>query len=108
MVPPCPASIATLASARATSSANPTPPRVEVKSNWSFLQNHLREYGIFCQPGDVHIHMFGTATLSFAQGVVCRAGEVYEIGADPFGLPLRNALALDDTARTARVTVATP
>lgn len=52
--------------------------------------------------------MFGTATLSFAQGVVCRAGEVYEIGADPFGLPLRNALALDDTARTARVTVATP
>ena len=70
------------------------------------LEHHHFKYGIFCQPGDVHIHMFGTATLSFAQGVVCRAGDVYEIAADPFGLPLRNALETDDTAQTARVTVA--
>ena len=25
---------------------NPTPPQVEVKSSWSFLRNHMREYGI--------------------------------------------------------------
>ena len=70
------------------------------------LEHHHFKYALFRQPGDVHVHMFGTATLSFAQGVVCRAGDVYEIAADSFGLPLRNALETDDTAQTARVTVA--
>lgn len=69
------------------------------------LEHHHFKYGIFCQPGDVHIHMFGTATLSFAQGVVCQAGDVYEIAADAFGLPLRNPLSTADAPQTTRVSV---
>jgi hypothetical protein len=40
---------------------------------------------------DVHVHFFGTATLSFADGIKARDGDVFEIEAEPFGLPLRNA-----------------
>ncbi len=71
------------------------------------LEHHHFKYGIFCQPGDVHIHMFGTATLSFANGIACQAGDVFEIGAPAFGLPLRNALAIEAATSSARVRVAT-
>ena len=57
------------------------------------LEHHHFKYALFRQPGDVHIHMFGTATLSFADGVKPQAGDVFEIEAAPFGLPLKNPLA---------------
>ena len=57
------------------------------------LEHHHFKYGLFCQPGDVHVHMFGTATLSFAEGVVTEAGDVFEIEVPAFGLPLKNPLA---------------
>jgi hypothetical protein len=38
--------------------------------------------------------MFGTATLSFAAGIRAEPGDVFEIAAPDFGLPLRNPLAL--------------
>ncbi|HET7413401.1 MAG TPA: AraD1 family protein, partial [Pararhizobium sp.] len=56
------------------------------------LEHHHFKYGLFRQPGDVHVHMFGTATLSFADGVKTEAGDVFEIEAPAFGLPLRNPL----------------
>jgi hypothetical protein len=59
------------------------------------LEHHHFKYPIFRQPGDVHVHMFGTATLSFADGIKPQAGDVFEIEAGPFGLPLRNPLAID-------------
>ncbi len=58
------------------------------------LEHHHFKYGLFRQPGDVHIHMFGTATLSFAQGVSARTGDVFEIEAPDFGMPLANPLHL--------------
>jgi hypothetical protein len=58
------------------------------------LEHHHFKYGLFRQPGDVHVHMFGTATLSFADGVKAGPGDVFEIEATDFGLPLRNSLAL--------------
>jgi hypothetical protein len=58
------------------------------------LEHHHFKYGVFRQPGDVHVHMFGTATLSFADGVRTQAGDVFEIEADAFGLPLRNPLVI--------------
>jgi hypothetical protein len=58
------------------------------------LEHHHFKYELFRQPGDVHIHMFGTATLSFSQGVRVEAGDVFEIEAADFGLPLRNPLAI--------------
>ena len=59
------------------------------------LEHHHFKYAVFRQPGDVHIHMFGTATLSFADGIKAEAGDVFEIGAPEFGLPLRNPLAIE-------------
>ena len=40
----------------------------------------------------MHVHFFGTATLSVADGVKTQAGDVFEISAAPFALPLRNQL----------------
>ena len=56
------------------------------------LEHHHFKYGLFRQPGDVHVHMFGTATLSFAAGLTPQDGDVFEIEAPAFGLPLRNPL----------------
>jgi hypothetical protein len=57
------------------------------------LEHHHFKYGLFRRPGDVHIHFFGTATLSCADGVEIAAGDEIEIGADVFGRPLRNRVA---------------
>lgn len=67
-------------------------------SHWvSNLEHHHFKYGLFRQPGDVHIHMFGTATLSFADGVKPEAGDVFEISTPDFGLPLINPLGSEQT-----------
>ncbi len=58
------------------------------------LEHHHFKYDVFCTPGDLHVHMFGTATLSFADGVTTQAGDVFEIEAPAFGLPLQNPLAI--------------
>ncbi len=58
------------------------------------LEYHHFKYGLFRAPGDVHVHMFGTATLSFADGIKPQAGDVFEIEVADFGLPLRNPLAV--------------
>ena len=58
------------------------------------LEHHHFKYDLFRQPGDLHVHMFGTATLSFADGIRAEPGDVFEIEAAPFGLPLCNPLAV--------------
>jgi hypothetical protein len=58
------------------------------------LERHHFKYSYFRRPGDVHVHTFGTATLSFAAEISTRAGDTFEIEAEPFGLPLVNPLAL--------------
>jgi hypothetical protein len=59
------------------------------------LEHHHFKYALFRRPGDVHVHYFGTATLSFSDGVRVEPGEVFEIEAPGFGKPLRNALAVE-------------
>jgi len=59
------------------------------------LEHHHFKYRMFRRPGDVHVHYFGTATLSFSDGFRTAPGDVFEIVADPFGLPLRNPYARD-------------
>ena len=61
------------------------------------LEHHHFKYGLFKRPGDVHIHFFGTATLSFADNVQVHAGETFEIEAPAFGPALRNPLAVTGT-----------
>jgi hypothetical protein len=56
------------------------------------LEHHHFKYGLFRQPGDVHVHCFGTATASFADGVKTQDGDVFEIEADAFRYPLANPL----------------
>lgn len=56
------------------------------------LEHHHFKYAPFRRPGDLHVHMFGTATLSFAAGIAPRSGDVFEISSPAFGLPLRNPL----------------
>jgi hypothetical protein len=58
------------------------------------LEHHHFKYELFRQAGDVHVHMFGTATLSFADGIKPEAGDVFEIDCLDFGLPLRNPLQI--------------
>ena len=66
------------------------------------LEHHHFKYAAFRRPGDIHVHFFGTATLSCADSVQTQDGDVFEIEAAPFTLPLRNALA---TAPADTVTV---
>jgi hypothetical protein len=60
------------------------------------LEHHHFKYPLFRRPGDVHVHFFGTATLSFAAGIQVQVGDVFEIEAQPFRLPLRNAVTRAD------------
>ncbi len=57
------------------------------------LEHHHFKYDLFCRPGDIHVHFFGTATLSFSDGIATQVGDVFEIAAAPFTLPLANPLA---------------
>jgi hypothetical protein len=57
------------------------------------LEHHHFKYGVFRQPGDLHVHYFGTATLSFADGIRTEAGDSFEIEVPDFGQPLRNTLS---------------
>ena len=60
------------------------------------LEWHHFKYAQFCRPGDLHVHFFGTATLSFSDGFRAEPGDEFEIEASPFELPLRNRLSLVD------------
>ena len=64
------------------------------------LEYHHFKYGLFNRPGDVHIHFFGTATLSFADSICVAAGETFEIEAPAFGPALRNRLCIEETKFT--------
>ena len=67
------------------------------------LEHHHFKYARFRRPGDVHVHFFGTATASFADGVETQPGDVFEIEAAPFHLPLRNPLARANDEGAVRV-----
>ena len=66
------------------------------------LEDHHFKYPTFRRPGDIHVHCFGTATLSFAAGIQTKKGDVFTIEAPEFGLPLSNPL---DVAKSERVTI---
>lgn len=64
------------------------------------LEHHHFKYDLFRRPGDVHVHFFGTATLSFADGITARAGDIFRIDCPDFGLPLSNPLVQHDADPT--------
>ncbi|USZ49992.1 AraD1 family protein [Halomonas sp. DN3] len=67
------------------------------------LERHHFKYDGFRQPGDVHVHFFGTATLSFADGIQVAPGDRFEIELPAFGRPLRNPLAQEEAAPEAEI-----
>jgi hypothetical protein len=65
------------------------------------LEHHHFKYELFRNPGDIHVHFFGTATLSFSDDVATQEGDVFEIAAAPFTLPLANGLTRADAVAVA-------
>jgi hypothetical protein len=69
------------------------------------LEYHHFKYKQHRVPGDVHLHFFGTATVSFVDNIRVQAGDEFEIDLPALGEPLINkllvepgGLALHDTA----------
>lgn len=58
------------------------------------LERHHFKYEQFRRSGDIHFHVFGTATLSFADGIRARDGDTFEIQIPEFGAALRNPVRL--------------
>lgn len=63
------------------------------------LEYHHFKYDAFLRPGDIHVHFFGTATLSFGDGFKTQEGDIFEIEAPGFGRPLRNRFSKKPTLR---------
>ena len=57
------------------------------------LEYHHFKYPQFRRPGDLHVHYFGAANLSFSDGIRAEPGDIFEIEMAEFGAPLRNRLA---------------
>lgn len=60
--------------------------------NIANLEHHHFKYELFRQSGDVHVHYFGTAVASFADGIEVQDGDRFEIAIPEFGKPLVNPL----------------
>lgn len=62
------------------------------------LEYHHFKYPQHRRPGDVHLHFFGTATLSFADGVKVEPGDRFEIEQPALGAALVNPVAVEAEA----------
>src|SRR5699024_1918882 len=60
------------------------------------LEYHHFKYAQFLVPGDVHVHFFGTATLSFGDRVRTQIGDTFEIDCPLFGPALKNSIGAAD------------
>ncbi len=58
------------------------------------LEHHHFKYPQHRRPGDLHVHYFGAATLSFTDGIRTQEHDVFEIESPVFGRPLRNPLVI--------------
>jgi hypothetical protein len=54
------------------------------------IEHHHFKYEAHRQPGDVHVHFFGTDALSFSDGISLQDGDVMQVSIQGFGRPLRN------------------
>lgn len=72
-------------------------PFVTGEANMSYsianIEAHHFKYALFRRPGDVHVHTFGTSTVSFAESLKIEPGDVFHVESPLFGLPMENPLA---------------
>jgi hypothetical protein len=59
------------------------------------LEYHHFKYRQHRVPGDVHLHFFGTATVSFVDNIKVQPGDEFEVDLPALGAPLRNRLAVE-------------
>jgi hypothetical protein len=62
--------------------------------NIANLEYHNFKYDLFRQPGDLHVHFFGTSVLSFTDNIIAEDGDLFVIEADGMGKPLINKLSI--------------
>jgi len=54
------------------------------------MEHHHFKHDVHRRPGDIHIHFFGAAVLSFGEGIELNDGDVMQVRFTGFGRPLRN------------------
>jgi hypothetical protein len=59
------------------------------------LEHHHFKFEGHRRPGDVHVHFFGTDSLSFSSGIRMENGDVMEVRFEGFGRPLRNPIKME-------------
>ncbi len=59
------------------------------------LEYHHFKYKQHRVPGDVHLHFFGTATVSFVDNIQVQAGDEFEVELPALGAPLTNRLIIE-------------
>jgi hypothetical protein len=59
------------------------------------LEYHHFKYKQHRVPGDVHLHFFGTATVSFVDNIQVQAGDEFEVDLPALGAPLVNRLVVE-------------
>jgi len=67
----------------------------EMSHSLQNLEHHHFKFEGHRRPGDVHIHFFGAAALSFGEGVQLINGDVMAIRFEGFGRELRNPVAIE-------------
>ncbi len=56
------------------------------------IEHHHFKFEGHRNPGDVHVHYFGTDALSFSDGIELKDGDIMQVAAEGFGRPLRNSV----------------
>ena len=64
------------------------------------IEHHHFKFEGHRRPGDVHVHFFGTAALSFGDGVRLQDGDMMEVAVGGFGRPLRNPVRVAGSAQS--------
>jgi hypothetical protein len=70
------------------------------------LEYHHFKYKQHREPGDVHLHFFGTATVSFVDNIRLQQGDEFEVDLPGLGAPLVNKLLIEPGGMALRDTVA--
>ena len=60
------------------------------------MEHHHFKHDAHRRPGDIHIHFFGAAVLSFGEGIELNDGDVMQVSFTGFGRPLRNPVSISN------------
>ena len=64
------------------------------------MEHHHFKHTAHRRPGDIHLHFFGAAALSFGDGVELIDGDIMQISFAGFGRPLRNPVRIEQSTES--------